>query len=201
MNESFQRITAWAKAHPAASIGIVAALIVVGYLVYKNTAAGGSLTASGDSGDSSGVTSGGGGESAVPVSPTEPVYTYPGALPPAVNYAIPDYSNNPSPTAAPVLTNLAYDPGGNLPSSPSHESVIMQYQSIPAAHVVAQAAAVEKSGGGSVFVKAVTIPFISYNNMPPIVLKNITVPYANIPVVAKSASPVIKPTLKQVQAI
>jgi hypothetical protein len=82
MGESFQRIVAWAKAHPALSVGIVAALGVIGYLIYKHVPTGSSLPA--NTADT-GLTTGGGGSASLLGDPS----TYMnGTLPPVVQETI-----------------------------------------------------------------------------------------------------------------
>jgi hypothetical protein len=101
MNESFQRITAWAKAHPALSVGIVAALVLVGYLVYKR--GGFSLSTTGAEVYSSGLTTGGGGGAALEdlfgsgAGSADPSYFLGGSVPEAFGNLIPSaaYASNP----------------------------------------------------------------------------------------------------------
>jgi len=101
MSESLKRIAAWAKEHPALSIGIVAALVLVGYLVYKNSGTRGGLSATNESGDMSGLTTGGGGESILP-SETIPLTSdnyYYGTLPAPMETAAPSSQYAASPTS------------------------------------------------------------------------------------------------------
>jgi hypothetical protein len=110
MNESLQRITAWAKAHPALSIGIVAVLVLVGYLVSKRVGTSGGLAASGS--DNSGLTTGGGGETPLPIDSTiEPVpggeiYNPfdPGTVPTPISDNSPggDYATTPTAFSGPI---------------------------------------------------------------------------------------------------
>ena len=114
MNESLKRITEWAKAHPALAVGIVAVLVVVGYLVYKKIGTSG--TAVTTPADTSGVTTGGGGgASTVPTDTTTPAatlettnYFLNGTIPDAVTTVVPKSKTapytNPNPAVAPQNT-------------------------------------------------------------------------------------------------
>ena len=104
MNESFKRITEWAKAHPALAVGIVAVLVVVGYLVYKKVGTSGSAVTT--PADSSGVTTGGGGGDASLPTMSDLIpnigdggdYFQSGTIPDAVVSVVPtsSYANSPT---------------------------------------------------------------------------------------------------------
>jgi len=121
MNESFERIKTWAKAHPALAIGVLVALVVIGYLAYKKmgTSSGGGLAATGEE---SGLTSGGGGDLFPPVETVTPMdasYFTSGSIPDQVNNAIPSYQYALTPTAYSEQMNAVVNPnpfgGGRLP--------------------------------------------------------------------------------------
>jgi hypothetical protein len=113
MNESFQRITTWAKAHPALSVGIVAVPVIVGYMVYKKVGVSGGLSATGAEGDTSGLTTGGGGGSALEdllgggSGTPDPSYFIGGSVPEAMSFAIPTSAYAMTPTAFAVTPAIS----------------------------------------------------------------------------------------------
>jgi hypothetical protein len=115
MNESFQRITTWAKAHPALSVGIVAVPVIVGYMVYKKVGVSGGLSATGAEGDTSGLTTGGGGGSALEdllgggSGTPDPSYFIGGSVPEAMSFAIPTSAYAMTPTAFAVTPAISGD--------------------------------------------------------------------------------------------
>ena len=117
MNESFQRITAWAKSHPALAVGIVAVLVLVGYLAYKKV--GGGLVGTDGSGDTSGLTTGGGGggEEETPLPGyTDPYYFAPATTPDSVTYALPTWEYAQTPLAF-ASAYPSFTTGSNVPQA------------------------------------------------------------------------------------
>jgi len=125
MNESFERIKTWAKAHPALAVGVLVALVVIGYLAYKKmgTSSGGGLAATGEE---SGLTSGGGGDLFPPVETVTPMdasYFTSGSIPDQVNNAIPSYQYALTPTAYSEQMNAVVNPNPFSRGTPLTEKI------------------------------------------------------------------------------
>jgi hypothetical protein len=150
MNESLKRISDWAKSHPALAIGILVALVLVGYLVYKNSPAGGGLSAGGAESDSSGLTMGGGGNTSIPEETTLPVFT-PAVIPTEVFNTTPTYEYAMTPLAFsesyPSFNPAAYTTGPSIdktgmtgmPNVQTGESIVQTGESIKSPKVVTSA--------------------------------------------------------------
>ena len=169
MKESIERITVWAKAHPALAVGIVAILIVIGYLIYKKTGGTAVTTPTGAAADTSGASSGGGGASpdlsTTPLVDTSAYYS--GTLPPAVADATPVTNTTPVsyspavqsilPTATPAqifaqAVNAQSQKGGGTPAGIQHYNnplVTITYRQTEAQKQAALAGSQKGGGSGS----------------------------------------------------
>jgi len=215
MNESFQRITAWAKSHPALAVGIVAVLVLVGYLAYKKV--GGGLVGTDGSGDTSGLTTGGGGggEEETPLPGyTDPYYFAPATTPDSVTYALPTWEYAQAPlafaSAYPSFTTPSFTTGSNVPQAADTigEVTTKERKVVTSADLGAQKAALTKqvtlSGlasslkmsafGGAVIAQPKTI-----KAAPAPVIKTPLTPTVKTPLTPTVKTP-LTPTVKTVKA-
>ncbi len=119
MKEYFQKIVAWAKAHPWLAAGILGGIVVLVWLAIRNGWFGGG----GGGGEASAVVPpGGGGEAALPDLSNLPDTS---ALPPGVNQI--GQSSEPIPVSLPSVPTQGYDMAGAYPSGAESFGALPSY--------------------------------------------------------------------------